>query len=170
MKVRAGFPFNYDQGDVSKKTGLECKDKSLTLQSQAAEADINTILKRFGVTGQLPMPERLPVFQDFAEIFDFRTALDQVREAQRLFMQVPADVRGRFQNDPQRFVEFCSDPANQDELVKLGLAPARVDPDAELVKEVEREDRKDKIRAKAKAKADPSEGGSASASGGKSGG
>lgn len=121
--VRSGFPFNYDQDRASQLSGLKCEDKSRTLQSQAQDADINVIVKRFGVTGQLPQVGSLPTFRDFEGIFDYRSALDAVREADRMFMEVPADIRGRFQNDPQRFVEFCSDPKNLDELRKMGLAP-----------------------------------------------
>lgn len=147
IQVRRGFPFNYDADEASFESGLECKDKSRTLQSQAQDADINVILKRFGVTGQLPQSARLPTFQDFEGIFDFRTALDAVREAEASFMSIPADIRRRFGDDPQEFVAFCSDPKNLDELRKLGLAPAAPDPSVELAKEVDREIEKDKIRA-----------------------
>lgn len=148
--VRCGFPFNYDQEEASVSSGLACKDKSRALQSQAEDADINVIVKRFGVTGQLPQSLKLPVFSDFEGIFDFRTAMDCVRAAEAAFMAVPAEVRKRFGNDPQEFVAFCSDEKNHDELVKLGLAKARPDPDADIRQEVEREERKDKIRAKSK--------------------
>jgi hypothetical protein len=36
-------------------------------------------------------------------------------------MALPADIRFRFLNDPGRFVDFCSDPANRDEMSKMGL-------------------------------------------------
>lgn len=148
--VRAGFPFNYDQDAVSEETGLRCMDKSLTRQSEAEGTDINVLVRRFGVTGQIPMPSRLPTYQDFEGIFDFRTAMDAVRSAEAAFMEVPAHIRARFSHDPHEFVAFCSDPNNLEELRKLGLAPpAEPDP---LVKEVEREEAKDKIRASRKAK------------------
>lgn len=148
--VRSGFPFNYDQMAASDDSGLHCRDKSLARQSEAESADINVLVKRFGVTGQLPMPSRLPTFQDFENIFDFRTAMDAVRQAEAAFLEVPAHIRARFSHDPQEFVEFCSRRENLEELRKLGLAPpAEPDP---LVKEVEREEAKDKIRASRKAK------------------
>lgn len=150
MVCRRGFPFNYDQEAVSIESGLKCEDGSKTLQSQKEDADINVIVKRFGVTGMLPQSLKLPTFQDFEGIFDFRTAMDAVKAAEAAFMGVPADIRRRFGNDPQEFVAFCSEPKNLDELRKLGLAPAAADPSADLVKEVEREEAKDKIRASRK--------------------
>lgn len=150
MELRTGFPFNYDTNKVSDETGLKCEDPSLTKQSMAEDADINVILKRFGVTGQVPTSLKLPTFGDFTGVSDFRTALHAVMAAEEAFMQVPADIRRRFGNDPQEFVAFCSDPANLDELRRMKLAPPAVDPDAELVKEVERDERRDKIRASRK--------------------
>lgn len=125
--LRAGFPFNYDTNAAGDESGLKCEDKSLALQSQAEDADINVILKRFGVTGQMPVSARPVTYQDFEGIFDFRTALEAVRAGEEAFMQLPAEVRSRFSHDPQVFVEFCSDPANLPELRKLGLAKEVVD-------------------------------------------
>lgn len=103
-------------------SGLECKDPSLAVQSQKEEADINEIVRRFGLTGKLPENVRAPVYADFDEVFDFQSAQNAIREAHNSFMAMPADVRMRFNNDPQRFVEFCSDADNLEEMRKLGLA------------------------------------------------
>jgi len=108
--------------EVSRDTGLACLDKSLAIQSQAEEADINTIVKRFGITGTVPQGARAPVYSDFDEVFDFQSAMDAVNEAQRSFMAMPWDVRKRFGNDPQEFVAFCSDESNIPEMRKMGLA------------------------------------------------
>lgn len=115
-------PFNYDRDAVSVETGLFCDDKSLAQQQFADESDINTIVRRFNLTGQLPDNVRPPQYADFEGVFDFQSAMNAVRQAEESFMAMPADVRSRFVNDPQRFVEFCSNPANLDEARKLGLA------------------------------------------------
>lgn len=109
--------------------GLECKDESRAVQSQKEEADINTIVKRFGLTGQLPQSVRVPTYGDFGdEVFDYTSAMLAIRRADESFMAMPADVRARFQNDPQQFVEFCSDEKNLDEMRKLGLAVPKAEP------------------------------------------
>jgi len=117
--------YNYDRDAVSHETGLECLDGSKTQQSFAQEADINTIVNRFGVTGQLPSPARLPSYGDFEGVWDYQSALHALKNAENAFMGLSADIRKRFDNDPALFVEFCSNDANRDEAVKLGLIANR---------------------------------------------
>lgn len=124
VKVFVRNPYNYDVADASGESGLKCADKSLVLQSQAGEADINVILKRFALTGALPQGRSVPTYGDFSAVIDYRGALDLIRAADAAFMSVPADVRARFSNDPAAFVEFCSNEANIEEVRRLGLAPA----------------------------------------------
>lgn len=121
-QVRAGFPFNYDVMSVSDETGLRCPEEGRTHQSFKAEVDINTILRRFRLTGQLPENVRPPVFGDFSDIKDFHTAANAIAVAHEAFDAMPADVRKRFRNDPGAFVDFCLDGSNLDEMRKLGLA------------------------------------------------
>jgi phage internal scaffolding protein len=126
-------PYNYDLAQASDLSGLICDDVSLTKQSFAEEADINTIVRLFGLTGKLPDdPVRAPTYGDFTGIGDYQSALNAVMEAEDSFMSMPADIRSRFHNDAGAFVDFCSNPANLDEMVKMGLAvaapTAKVDP------------------------------------------
>lgn len=114
-------PFNYDMEFASEATGLACMDPSLAVQSAAEEADINTIVRRFGLTGQLPQNVVMPEYADFEGVFDFQSAMNLVLAAERGFMQMPADVRKRFDNDPAQLVAFVSDDANREEAKKLGL-------------------------------------------------
>lgn len=115
-------PYNYDMNEISDLTGLMCQDESRTVQSERDEVDINTIVERFGLTGQLPDDNyRAPQSADFVGIYDYQTALNSVIEAERSFMALPAKLRARFGNDPQLLLEFLSDDANRDEAVKFGL-------------------------------------------------
>lgn len=129
--------YNYDREAASDETGVDCsrvvdvetgefvETPSMTKQSFAEECDINTIVKRFGLTGQLPQNVRMPTFGDFAYVPDFHSAMNAIREANESFMEMPADVRARFGNDAGAFVAFCSDDRNRDEAVRLGLVPAK---------------------------------------------
>lgn len=119
MEVRQ--PFGYDVDMASYESGLECLDVSLAKQSFAEEVDINTIVRRFGLTGQLPVGMRAPTYGDFTGVIDFQTAMNAVALANEAFDALPAEVRVRFHNDPQEFVVFCSDERNRAEAEKLGL-------------------------------------------------
>lgn len=124
--------FNYDRDLVSQETGLACEGEGLTKQSFAEEVDINTIVRRFGLTGELPVNRRMPSFGDFTGVFDYQSAMNAVVAARESFDALPAQVRKRFHDDPQEFVEFCSDKDNLDEARKLGMVPP-----AEIPLEVE---------------------------------
>lgn len=113
---------NYDMAEASKASGLSCTDKSLAKQSFAEEVDINTIVKRFNLTGELPSGVRVPEYADFEGVFDYHSALNAIAAAHESFDAMPADIRARFQNDPASFVDFCNDPNNVEEMVKMGLA------------------------------------------------
>lgn len=108
-------------------SGLSCDpEEGRTIQSEKDDADINVIVKRFGLTGELPSNVRAPLNVDFTELFSFQDAMNAIRSAQESFDAMPADVRSRFENDPAKFVDFCSDEKNLDEMRKLGLAvPAK---------------------------------------------
>lgn len=117
-----------DHGPASKRTGLACKDKSLTQQNFKDDSDINVIVKRFGLTGQLPVGLRVPTYGDFDQVDDYRTALEIVKAADYAFQQLPPDIRARFNNDPHEFVAFAEDPTNIEEMRKMGLAIPRESP------------------------------------------
>lgn len=118
-------PYNYDTMQVSDETGLKCEDPSLAQQHEKDECDINTIVRRFGLTGELPSGVRMPQYGDFTGITDYHSALNAVRASADSFMQLPADVRSRFNNDPAAFVDFCMNDANRAEAEKLGLVPPK---------------------------------------------
>lgn len=117
--LRSGY--NYDRDDVSRETGLLCEDESLAIQSAADEADINTIVRRFGLTGELPSAVAIPRTGDFTNIPDFHSAMNLVRQAEEEFLRIPAHIRAEFHNDPQEFMAFVEDESNRDKAKELGL-------------------------------------------------
>lgn len=113
--------FNYDMDEVSQATGLECTDPSMAQQQFVEECDINTIVERFGLNGEMPSNVKAPVYGDFTLVKDFQSAMEAVRAAQESFETLPAKVRARFSHNPQEFLEFCSDESNRAEAEALGL-------------------------------------------------
>lgn len=131
VKPRHGS-LNYDTNAASDESGLKCEDPSLTVQSQRDDADINVIMKRFGITGMVPAVALPPEFGDFSMDLDYRQIMDLQVAAERSFMSLHADVRSRFGNDPVKFVEFALDKENLPELRRLGLAPDAVVPEKDI--------------------------------------
>ncbi|UDN67514.1 internal scaffolding protein [robinz microvirus RP_36] len=128
LRVFVRSPYNYDRLAASRASGLECRDKSRTVQSQKEEADINVTLRRFGVTGMMPPGIELPNIGDYDGVFDFQTAQQTIRNGKESFNRMPAHLRSRFQNDPQKFYEFCMIEENRDEMVKLGFIDKQAEP------------------------------------------
>ena len=117
-------PFNYDRDSASDECAVTCDDPSLAVQSERDDCDINIMMERFGHGVPLPGSLRIPTYGDFTGVSDYRSALDLISAADDSFMQLPAEVRSRFQNDPALFVDFASDPRNLDEMRAMGLADA----------------------------------------------
>lgn len=116
-------PYNYDRDQVSDENGLVCPEPSMAQQQFKDETDINMIMERFGRTGEVVAPVRMPQYGDFTDVVDYHTAMNALIQAQDSFMQLPAKVRARFDNDPGRFVDFCMDDNNRQEAIDLGLIP-----------------------------------------------
>lgn len=115
---------NYDRDLVSALNGLEDFDPSRTSQADAPSADINNIVREFGLTGNLPQGVRIPTYEDYTDaVEDYQTAANALREADAAFLALPASVRSRFHNDPQAFLEYATKPENLDGLREMGLAP-----------------------------------------------
>lgn len=114
-------PYNYDMDKVSDETGLECKDPSLAQQHMKDECDINVIVERFGVTGELPSAPVPPSYGDFSGVSDYHTAINAVRASEEAFMALPAKIRARFDHDPNALLQFLNDPINRDEAIEIGL-------------------------------------------------
>jgi len=120
--------YNYDRDEVSDATGLSCGEPTRTQQQFKEECDINTIVRRFGVTGQVPTTLAPPMQGDFLNAPDFRSAMDLIVAARESFMEQPSHVRARFHNDPAEFVDFCSNRDNLAEARKMGIAMPEAPP------------------------------------------
>lgn len=117
-------PFNYDMDIASFKTGLDCSsDPTRAQQHMRDETDINIMVERFARTGMPPAPPVSPDPVDFDQVFDFQSAMNVVVEGRQAFMELPAKVRARFQNDPGQFLAFIHDDSNMLEAQALGLVP-----------------------------------------------
>lgn len=115
----------FDNLKVDLKTGELVEIPSLTKQEFVAECDINNIIKQYGATGQLrhiSAKAAQGAYLDLPDDLDFQASLETVRQAQEAFATLPSSTRARFENDPAKFLHFLSDPANQDEAIKLGFA------------------------------------------------
>lgn len=116
------YAYDGDEEMMSEETGLVCTaEEDKAVQSGKDDADINVILKRFGVSGSFPVPNVAPFYGDFTEIEDYQSALNRVKEADAAFAAMSSEIRNRFDNDPAKLFDFLDNSDNYDEAGKLGL-------------------------------------------------
>nr|UXQ87958.1 MAG: internal scaffolding protein [Microvirus sp.] len=94
---------------------------SLTKQSFKDECDITNILNQYTKTGILTHRNPNTPQYGYAPANDFREALEIVRIANDSFMELPADIRRKFNNNPNEFLEFAQNPNNRAEMADMGL-------------------------------------------------
>ena len=100
----------------------EFKEPSMTQQSFKDECDINVIMAKHR-RGQLidHVNQYQGEYADYTDVpQSYHEALNQVTEAQAMFMTLPAELRDQFNNDPGAFLEFV-DQADREQLDELGL-------------------------------------------------
>lgn len=130
MAIKSPFlrtPYNYDTNAASNESGLHCEDATLTQQHFKDETDINNILRQFNITGQLPENTLSPRYGDFTGISDYQSALNAVIAAESEFDSLPAQIRARFNNNPEELINFIDNDQNYDEAVKLGLVDSKTE-------------------------------------------
>lgn len=103
---------------VSDATAQRSSALSLVQQHYKDEVDVNTIMRRFGVTGAMPFGQAAGVYGDFTGILDYEDAVEKVRDARERFMALPAEVRERFNNDPGVMISAAQE-MSQDEFEAL---------------------------------------------------
>lgn len=113
--------------------------ESLTQQQFKEDCDVNVIMERYMRTGVMPNTVAPMIEGDFSNLPSYQEALHTIMAAEEMFMEIPAKVRLRFENDPQKLMDYLNDPANDDEAVSLGLKTRKevpVEPQVELLKEL----------------------------------
>lgn len=125
-QVSVDLPFRTAYDGKPGPAGLSFVDaEDLTEQSHKDQCDVNRILERFQKTQLDVFAHRLGAgeYMDVSNVPDYQTALMQVRAAEEMFMEVPAEIRAEFDNDPGRFLSFVQDPGNVERMREMGLMP-----------------------------------------------
>lgn len=108
------------------RVSKEFNNPSLCEQTHRDRVNINSIMRRARKGIPVPLYGREATYGDFTTGEDYQQCLDKMCQAERDFMQLPAEVRDRFENDPKQLIEFMADPENAKEAVELGLAEVRL--------------------------------------------
>lgn len=119
-------PWNHDTDSESLSTALVCPEPSKTQQQFAADADINNILRKFMLTGELPNTTQ-PRYMDVDREFDLQNEMVTAYQVEEAWNALPVAVRNILK-DPKTFADYvdhCLETGDLGPLVELGLATKR---------------------------------------------
>lgn len=95
----------------------------ITEQGHQKECDVNNIIKKYDTTGIISHVNNIQaIYADVSEI-EFRSSLAKMEEIKGKFMQLPSELRKRFDHEPEKLLGFLDNPNNRNEAVELGLIP-----------------------------------------------
>lgn len=127
----------YSQYNHPVSEGIEFTEPSMAQQQFKDESDINNLVDRnmrykdpafvtkLQLSGKLNTSS--PIYGDFSEVSDYQHSLAVIENAQAQFNSLPSKVRARFNNNPAEMLDFCSNSANYEEGVSLGLFEKNVE-------------------------------------------
>lgn len=92
----------------------------------ADECDTNKIMDRYVKTGQIThLAKQQGTFADVSQIEDLLPSLLKMEKAKESFMQLPPEIRTKFDNKVEKMVEYLQEPKNKQEAIDLGLVPGQ---------------------------------------------
>lgn len=120
MKKTIRFHSAYSQ--TSPVCAFHTEGESLTQQQFTDECDIQNILRSHDRNGVIThIHKGNAIYGDFSNITDFSDALDQIKDAQDSFMNIPSEIREQFKNDAGEFFKFASNSDNEEKMREMGL-------------------------------------------------
>lgn len=110
----------YQKLNKRKRVQILFKDESLTQQQYKDEVDINNIIKKYQVTGELPEGKQ-GFYADVSNIPDYQTAVQVVKHAEETFNSLPSTIRAVFMNNPGTMIKWLENPENKEKAIEMGL-------------------------------------------------
>lgn len=148
LNTKDGYHYSQDKlqrwkkrADGSMEVESVPQGETLTQQQYKEDCDVNVIMEKFMKTGQMPQTVAPMLEGDFSNLPSYQEALQTVIDANDMFMEIPAKIRLKFENDPQQLINYLADETNNEEAIKLGLklpkqTPAP-DPQLEALKQIQ---------------------------------
>lgn len=108
------IPWNTGRGDylwkeVSDDSRVDTGSESMVQQHFKDEVDINTVVRRYGITAGMPFGPDGGMYGDFTGIVDYDSAVALIKDTEDRFHRIPAEIREKFNNNPGLLVKFAQD-------------------------------------------------------------
>lgn len=129
MQTRTSTDHADSRGRMRSESWTVNDGPSMTIQSDAQEASITHILRKYNEVGLLEhLNQAEAVFMDVTEFTDLADAMRQMKTAEGVFMRLPSKVREIFGHDVANWLDAAHDPEKRAQLEKAGfIEPAEID-------------------------------------------
>lgn len=104
----------YDWREVSNETAIDTGSETLVQQQFKDEVDINTVVRRYGITAGMPFGPDGGMYGDFSGIVDYESAMALIKDTDARFMRIPAELREKFNNNPGMLVRFAQNSSAEE--------------------------------------------------------
>lgn len=101
--------------------GITFQGDGRTHQDSKDECDINYMMSQYQSTGQINTRKDQPQYIDVSNANDYNDAINNIENANRAFMSLPAKLRKQFNNDPAEFLEAIDTGEAEQVLRDAGL-------------------------------------------------
>lgn len=115
--VQKSFPYNKEGRPIY-----------VTEQGHKKECDVNEIIKKYDREGVITHVNRFEAMYADVSAISFENGLRIQQEISEKFMELPSEIRKRFENSPLEYLKFLGDPRNNEEAIALGLRKNDVKP------------------------------------------
>ncbi len=120
---------------MGKRVQIDCSKGGRVKPSFKQDTDVNEIMRKYQRTGTIEhITQKTPMYGDFSQIVDYKTATDTVIQAKNAFMELPADLRASFTHDPQElliYLEQGGDIEERLDSIRADTRPETPEPPAE---------------------------------------
>ena len=134
MKYQQEQPYRTNYMDIPRVT-YKCTGEIKTKQDFKDDVVMSSIMKKYRETGIIAHQSLVQGrYGDYVDAPEYDEAMNKIVAANDMFESLPADIRDRFNNSPEKFLEFVHDPDNEDEMRKLGLLNKKDSPEESTAK------------------------------------
>lgn len=100
---------------------IQLPTETLVEQGGREDCDINRVMAKIYRGEFQDKTMNRGMYGDFSNVTDYQTAKMQLLAAEATFSMLPAEIRKRFDNSPEKVLAFIDDPKNMDECIQMGL-------------------------------------------------